>query len=345
MALEKSDEALALNEKECYLYSSLKDGSVHCHACSHHCVIKSGERGRCGVRENRNATLISLVYGRVIATHVDPIEKKPLYHFYPGTTAFSIGTLGCNFSCEFCQNYDIAFPDGSVTIMGENLSPSDVVDAAEQKGCQSIAYTYNEPTIYLEMVSDTAKRAHQKGLSNIFVTNGFLTEEALDFLADDIDAMNIDLKSFTDGFYQRLCGARIAPVLETIKRAVAKGIWVEVSTLIIPGENDSEKELNDIASFLASVDPAIPWHILRFMPMYHMHETPVTPRDTLERAQTIGHENGLLYVYCGNVEAERKVRCPSCGSTDRKNNPSPTSKNDMWVCSDCGHVIHGRFRK
>jgi len=333
------------NEKECYLYSAFKDSLVQCHVCSHRCVIKPGSRGKCGVRENRDGTLISLVYGKVIAAHVDPIEKKPLYHFYPGTSVFSIGTVGCNFSCEFCQNYDITFPSDPVTVVGERLLPRDIVKSTLDEGCQSIAYTYNEPMIYLEMVIDTAKIAHERGLSNVLVTNGFMTEEAFNVMAEHIDAMNIDLKSFSDEFYQRLCGARLQPVLDTIKRAFAKGIWVEVTTLIIPNENDSEKELKEIASFIASVDPNIPWHILRFMPMYHMKDTPITPHNSLEKAEQIGHEAGLKYVYCGNVKAEQAVRCPSCGSGERKENPRASSVNDRWMCSECGDIIHGRFMK
>lgn len=288
-------------EKECILYKKEGKNKVRCTACSHRCLILDNKIGICGVRKNIKGKLYLLVYGKPIAVHIDPIEKKPLYHFLPETKSFSIGTFGCNFRCMWCQNFDISqfkkLPD---KIPGNNLSPENIVDEALRTGCKSISYTYNEPAIFVEFAIDVAKLAKKKNLKNIFVTNGYMTPECLDFIEEYIDAMNIDLKSFSDETYRKYCGAKLQPVLDTIKLAYKKKIHIEITTLVIPGLNDSEEELEKIAKFIASVDKNIPWHISRFFPMYRMLDKLTTPLETLKKAEKIGKKY-LNHVYIGNV--------------------------------------------
>lgn len=286
--------------KKCVLYKKEKN-NLKCIACSHQCLISKGKTGICGVRGNIDGQLYLLVYGRIAAKHIDPVEKKPLYHFLPNTYTYSIGTVGCNFRCGFCQNYDIAqFKEFHKNIFGEKITSKQIVEETLKNNCKSIAYTYNEPAIFIEFVHDTAKLAKNQGLKNIMVTNGYMTKECLEYIAPYMDAMNIDLKSFNDEFYKKICRARLQPVLDTIKRAHEKGIHIEITTLIIPGENDSEKELEKIAKFIASIDKNIPWHISRFFPMYKMKDKPVTSIAKLKQAEKIGKKY-LKYVYVGNV--------------------------------------------
>lgn len=302
-------------KKECYLYEKISDSKVRCNACFHRCIILNQGRGICGVRENIDGILYSLVYENIVSLNIDPIEKKPLYHFYPGKNVLSFGTVGCNFSCLFCQNSDISFAGQNKKIFGENIKISEIVDVAkEDNSCVGIAYTYTEPTIFIEMVKDCSKLAKSKGLKNILVTNGYMTKETLDFLEEDIDAMNIDLKSFSDEFYKKNCKARLKPVLDTIKYAYSKGIWIEITTLIIPKENDSEKELKNIAEFIASVDKNIPWHISRFIPMHNMKDIPITSKETLDKAERIGKSVGLNFIYKGNVSDNIETICPKCNN-------------------------------
>ncbi|MDO8623345.1 MAG: AmmeMemoRadiSam system radical SAM enzyme [archaeon] len=274
-----------------------KSKRVICSACSHRCLIENGQTGICGVRKNLDGKLFLLVYGKIVAEHVDPIEKKPLYHFLPKSYAYSIGTVGCNFKCGFCQNYDIS---QSELIQGKETTSNEIVERAIKSKCKSIAYTYNEPTIFIEFVKDVAILAKKKGLKNILVTNGYMTKECLDFMKGYIDAMNIDLKSFNDKFYIKHCKARLKPVLETIKLAHKRRIHIEITTLLIPGENDSEEELEKIAKFIASVDKNIPWHISRFFPMYKMTNKPLTEHEKLKKAYEIGKKY-LNHVYIGNI--------------------------------------------
>lgn len=283
--------------KECVLYKKLSNGNVQCIACNHKCIINKGKTGICGVRKNINGKLNLLVYGLIISENIDPIEKKPLYHFLPSTFTYSIGTVGCNFKCDFCQNYDIS---QLKEIVGRERKPEEIVERAIKTGCKSIAYTYNEPTIFAEFVKDTAKLAHKKGLKNILVTNGYMTKECLEFLNGDIDAMNIDLKSFNKEFYKKICKAKLKQVLETIKLAHEIGIHIEITTLIVPGENEGIKELEKIAKFIGKIDKNIPWHISRFFPMYKMNNKEKTSIDVLEQAEVIG-KRYLKHVYLGNV--------------------------------------------
>ena len=301
---------------EARLYKKLADKSVRCNLCSHRCLIKPGERGICSVRENQGGTLYSLVYGKVIASNVDPIEKKPLFHFQPGSLSFSIATAGCNFRCEFCQNWQISQitkgPKGE--IIGKELPPEQVVQKALETECSSIAYTYTEPTIFFEYAADTAKLAKKKGLANVFVTNGYQTPETIKEMAKFVDAANVDLKSFSEEFYQKICGAKLKPVLEAIKLMHKAGIWLEITTLVVPDQNDSEKELSEIAKFIAGVSKNIPWHISRFHPDFKMTDSYPTPLETLEKAFKIGKKAGLKYVYLGNVATvtRENTYCPKC---------------------------------
>ena len=304
--------------KEARFYERLEDGAVRCALCSHRCVIKGGRTGICGVRRNENGTLFSLVYGRLIAANVDPIEKKPLFHFQPGTRSYSIATVGCNFRCLFCQNADISqAPREHGAIYGRKTPPERVVEEALKSRCASISYTYTEPTIFMEYALDTASRARSAGLTNVFVTNGFMTAEALEALAPVLDAANVDLKSFRDRFYRDQCGARLEPVLESLRTLKRLGVWVEVTTLIIPGLNDDPGELRELARFVASLGPETPWHVTRFHPTYQLTDRRATPVETLQTARRIGLDAGLHYVYTGNIPGDEgeNTLCPGCGAT------------------------------
>jgi len=296
--------------KECNLYK--KEGiKLRCLACSQRCLISNNKTGICGIRKNIGGKLYLLVYGKPCAVHVDPIEKKPLYHFLPGSSAFSIGTFGCNFKCDWCQNWDISQRNKNsiknnqkeIEIDGYDLSPMQVVEKAIENKCRSIAYTYNEPAIFAEYVYDCAKIAHNRGIKNVLVTNGYFSRESFDYLIKDklIDAVNIDLKSFNSKTYLKHCGARLKNVLENIKWFYEAGVHIEITTLIVPYVNDSEAELKKIARFISKIDKNIPWHISRFFPNYKMHDKEPTGLKILEKAYEIGKKAGLKFVYLGNV--------------------------------------------
>jgi pyruvate formate lyase activating enzyme len=302
--------------KEAMLYGPLEEGRVQCRLCSHRCIIAPSKRGICGVRVNREGKLFSLVFGRVVSMHVDPIEKKPLFHFLPGTTSFSMATAGCNFRCLQCQNHEISqMPVDEKRVDGSLVPPSRIVSLAKENRCRSISYTYTEPTIYFEYAYETAALARQEGIRNVFVTNGYMTEEALRTLQPYLDAANVDLKSYRDSFYKEVCGAGLAPVLENLKLMKALGIWVEITTLVIPTLNDSEREFEEIARFILSLGAEVPWHLSAFYPTYRMLNVPRTPAATLHRAREIGMTAGLRYVYCGNIPGEggEDTFCPHCG--------------------------------
>lgn len=336
---------------EALLYTPLENDAVRCSLCAHRCKIANNKRGICQVRENRNGTLVSLVYGKLIAQHVDPIEKKPIFHMLPGSRSYSIATVGCNFKCRFCQNAEIAqMPaDHEGTVVGSAATPDAIVADAKAKGCDSIAYTYTEPTVFFEFALDVARVAHVEGLRNIFVTNGYMTAEALDILLPVLDAANVDLKSFSEDFYHQTCGARLAPVKETLKRMKKAAILVEVTTLVIPGRNDSKTELEAIARFLVEdLGPETPWHISRFHPTYRLTDSPPTPVDTLTMAREIGMAAGLRYVYIGNVPGGaggENTICPGCGNivVNRFQYRSRTNLIDANHCAYCNHVIDGIF--
>jgi len=326
--------------KEALLYESLGEGRVRCRLCAHQCLIKPDQTGICGVRLNQGGRLMTLVYGRAVSANLDPIEKKPLFHFLPGTHSLSIATVGCNFACSFCQNHDISqMPREDGRIMGRDLPPAEVVAQARRNRAASISYTYTEPTIYFEYALDTARIATQAGLKNVFITNGYMSAAALDMIGADLHAANVDLKAFTDDFYKKLCQARLEPVKESIARMKAQGVWVEVTTLLIPGWNDDEKELEAMAEWLAGVDPAMPWHISRFHPTYHLTDIGPTPTDSIRKARDIGLKAGLHYVYSGNVWGDEgeKTHCHHCGRLliDRIGFSISANHIRQGACPDC----------
>ena len=340
--------------KEALLYEKLGGERVRCALCSHRCLVAPGQKGTCLVRENRDGTLYTLVYGLPLSQAVDPIEKKPLFHFYPGSTAFSIATAGCNFRCTFCQNWTISqMPRERGEILGQQASPDAVVAAARRLGSQSIAYTYTEPTIFFEYSYDIARLAHEAGIASVYVTNGYMTSEMLElFQGVDgehdpwLDAANVDLKAFRDETYSRICGARLQPVLDALQKMVQLGVWVEVTTLVVPGLNDSEGELRDIASFVAGhLGPEVPWHVSRFHPDYHMQDGMPTPQTTLQRAYELGREAGLHYVYVGNLPGAglENTLCPGCGQTVVERRGFRVTRRDTTGgrCSRCDAIIHG----
>jgi pyruvate formate lyase activating enzyme len=310
--------------KEALLYEKLDGQRVRCSLCAHRCVIAPDNKGTCRVRENRDGTLYTLVYGRPLSQAVDPIEKKPFFHFYPGSTAFSIATAGCNFRCSFCQNAEISqMPRERGQIAGRQAAPEEVVRAAQRAGSRSIAYTYTEPTIFFEYSYDIAQLANAAGIRSVYVTNGYMTPEMLELFQGTagghgpwLDAANVDLKAFRDETYKKVCGARLQPVLDALKKMKELGVWVEVTTLVVPGLNDSEAELADIAHFIAAdLGVETPWHISRFHPDYEMTDRGPTPTTTLRRAYELGRKAGLRYVYVGNQpEAHLEdTFCPNCG--------------------------------
>jgi pyruvate formate lyase activating enzyme len=335
--------------REALLYKSEADHSVRCGLCAHRCHIIPGERGICGVRENREGVLYSLVYGKTIAEHVDPIEKKPLYHFLPGSRTFSIAAVGCNFRCSFCQNAEISqMPRENREISGLVRTPEQIAAMAIHSGSQSISYTYTEPTVFFEFVVDTAAIAVENNMKNIFVTNGFMTAEMLKILAPFLHAANVDLKSFRDDFYSKYCGGRLDPVLDTLRTMKELGLWVEVTTLLIPGLNDSDRELNDIVMFVASLGSETPWHISRFYPRYLMTDKTATPSASIHRAAAMGRAAGIKYVYSGNLPGDsgENTHCSSCGHLLIKRHGFSVERIDLReaACPSCGVQLDGIFQ-
>ncbi|HEX40468.1 MAG TPA: AmmeMemoRadiSam system radical SAM enzyme, partial [Phycisphaerales bacterium] len=290
--------------KEAVLWEVADGGKVRCALCSWRCVIGDGKVGRCHVRKNIAGRLYSLNYDKVCAANADPIEKKPLFHFQPGSRSYSIAAGGCNFRCEFCQNWSISQTDeAECGLVGEAISPERIVAGAVRGRCSSIAYTYTEPTVFMELCAECGVLARGQGLKNVFVSNGYMTREAIDFAAEWLDAINVDLKAFTEDYYGRLCHARLQPVLETIEYiARHTGIWMELTTLLVPGENDGEDELKRLAGFIVDkAGPDVPWHVSRFYPQYKYTDADATPTSSLELAYNVGRAAGLRYVYVGNV--------------------------------------------
>ncbi len=333
-----------------WLSTKLEDGRITCDACNQHCKLSEGEYGICGIRKVEEGELRLLTYALAAAINVDPIEKKPMFHFLPGSKVFSFGTVGCNFSCKFCQNANISqYPkEHHHEVIGQSLSPVRAVELALEYGCKSIAYTYNEPVVFFEYTYDTAKLAHEAGLKNVYVTSGYETHKAIDTIAPYLDGMNIDIKGYSQSFYKDICGASLRPVLDTIEYAHKKGIWIETTTLLIPGINDSDEEIRSIAQFQAALDPNMPWHVSAFHPMYKMLNIPPTPFSTLQRAYQIGKDVGLNYVYVGNIDdkAHETTYCPRCGeiAIDRRGHIGQYVTNhliDKNSCPYCGTPIEG----
>ena len=323
------------------------DGSVRCGVCAHRCLVRPGRRGICGVRENRDGTLVSLVHGAVAAIGVDPIEKKPLFHVAPGTTAYSIATAGCPFHCTFCQNWEIAQgPRLAITVPARRLPAARVVEEALAHNADSIAYTYVEPTVFLEYALETARLGRVAGLHNLFITDGYATSEAVALLAPVLDAANVDLKAFDDAFYRKLCGARLAHVLESIVAMHRAGIWLEITTLVIPGRNDDEGEMRALTRWIVeTLGPETPWHVSRFFPAYRMLDVPPTPLATLRRAAEIGHDAGLAHVYVGNAPelGLEDTQCAGCGRVliERHGYLVRNHLHD-GACPGCGRSLAGR---
>ena len=318
---------------------------ISCGVCARRCRIAKGERGSCGVRENTDGILYANSYGRLSAANLDPIEKKPLYHFLPGTTTFSISSFGCNFTCKHCQNYTLS---QTTKISSEYVPPEAVVQEAVRLGAKSISFTYNEPTISFEYVYDTAKLAKEHGLTSAFITNGYMSREALLEIAPYLGAIRIDLKGFTDEFYKEVCGARLKPVLDTILLSKELGLHLELVTLVIPGYNDSEEEIDSMLDWVtANLGPAVPHHFTAFMPMYHMQDVPRTPFSTLDRIYRQAKAHGLYYPYVGNMphDAGSKTFCPECGAVliDRNGFSSAAPGLEGGKCGACGRKIEGVF--
>ena len=316
------------------MYKKLENKKVQCQNCAHYCMILPGKRGICGVRENIDGKLYALNYGKAIACHIDPIEKKPFFHFLPGSYSLSVATVGCNLKCANCQNWDISQGSKAVKeIPGEDLSPEGIVKLAKKNKLPSISYTYTEPSIFSEYALDTMKLAKKAGLKNTWVTNGFLSKELLETIYPYLDAANVDLKGFTEEFYQSNCGGRLQPVLDTLikMKTLRRGsgqekIWVEITTLAIPTLSDSKEMFRNIAKFIyTELGPETPWHISQFSGAisWKLQSLPETPVETLEMAYKIGREIGLKYVYTGNVPGlpSEDTFCPKCGTVciDRTN--------------------------
>jgi pyruvate formate lyase activating enzyme len=299
-------------------WKSLPNRHAQCRLCSQFCNIPPGDRGFCGVRANDgNGVLHSMVESGVAALNLDPVEKKPLYHYLPGTTTLSFGTPGCNFACLFCQNASLAHEARDLgRVRLQNITAQSLVAEAKRRGAGSLSFTYNEPTVFFELMAETADLARQDGFGAILVSNGFQSPDSLEALRGRIQAANIDLKSFREEFYREYCQARLAPVLDNLKAMRSCGWWLEVTTLLIPGLNDSSEELRELARFIAQeLGQEVPWHISRFRPAFRMQDIPPTPLADMERAARIGQEEGLRFVYLGNVlqHSFESTCCPICG--------------------------------
>lgn len=318
---------------------------IKCLLCRHYCEMKEGQVGACGVNKNDDGKLKTLVYGHPIALNVDPVEKKPLYHLLPGTTALSFGTVGCNFKCPFCQNWDIS---QETRINKEiEVSPQQMVDLALEHNTKSIAYTYNEPTIFYPYAKDIGIIAREKGLKNIFVSNGFETPEIIKDMPSWLDAANIDLKSWDKEYYKKALKGGLEAVKDTLRMMVSEGIWVEVTTLLIKGQNDSDKDLEEMAAFIADdLGKYVPWHLSAFHPDYKMKDHEYTGIETLERASAIGKKAGLYYVYMGNVPVQGDTYCPNCGELliDRTGYSVTINRLEDGHCPKCNRKIEGVWK-
>lgn len=334
--------------KESYSYQQLEDKRVHCLTCAQGCFILPQRYGLCGVRKNIDGKLYVLNYGKVISQSVDPVEKKPLFHFLPGTNTFSFAAVGCNLSCGNCQNWQISQSvksDKVMLEMGEEVTPEKIVQTAMKNGCPSISYTYTEPTIFMEFALDTMKIAKKKGVKNIWVSNGFMTPETLTLVLPYLDAANIDIKSSEDGFYKKYCNARIGPVLENCKAIKKAGVWLEVTTLIIPGLTSGEENIKKVADFIKDdLGVRTPWHLSAFSGeiSWKMRDVPDTTEEEIHDAYRIGKEAGLKYIYAGNLpgDPEENTYCPRCGELNIERKGYRIERHDKrGECRNCGEDL------
>jgi pyruvate formate lyase activating enzyme len=327
----------------------LPDGRVQCDVCPRDCQLRDGQRGLCFVRQNVDGALVLTTWGRSSGFCVDPIEKKPLYHFFPGSSVLSFGTAGCNLACKFCQNWDIS-KSREMDRLADVATPEAIARTAERLGCQSVAFTYNDPTIFLEYATDVAEACHARGIRTVSVTAGYMHDAARRDLYAHVDAANVDLKAFTDAFYRRLTGAALAPVLETLEYLVHEtSVWVEITTLLIPGHNDSEAEIAALSEWVATrLGPEVPVHFTAFHPDYRMTDVPPTPPATIRRARARALATGLRHVYGGNVhdvEADT-TSCAGCGAVLVVRDWYEILDYRLDAggrCPDCGRPLAGRF--
>lgn len=332
--------------KEALLYE-VRNGDVECHVCARNCTVSEGRRGVCRVRENRGGTMRALTYGRVASRSADPVEKKPLYHFHPGTRVMSFGSAGCSFRCDFCQNYRIAWSDPEDVGLREE-SPVEGVEAAEAAGCGGVAYTYNEPIVWLEHALEGCREAKDRGMYTAFVTNGNFTPESLDLVAPHLDAANVDVKAFGEQgeeFYRSTVSAELEPVLRRCEELYRRGVHLELTYLVVPGGNDDEESIRGFASWVREeLGPDVPVHFSRFRPMHRMRDAEATPVETMERAHEVATGEGLEFVYLGNVPGHRydDTYCPDCGSTviDRSGFSVARTDLDDGACGECGRDLN-----
>jgi pyruvate formate lyase activating enzyme len=334
-----------LSGREARLWRRTEGGGVLCLLCGRKCLLREGERGFCEARIHEGGGLKTLNYGAAEAVNLDPVEKKPLHHFLPGSLTFSVGAPGCTFDCLGCQNHSLSRPGNTYSGPLRETPPEALIRAARESGARSLSFTYSEPTAFFEYAEDAGRRGKEAGLPGIWVTNGFFSREALDRL-DYVSAMNIDLKGFTEGFYREVTGGSLGRVRENIKEVKARGIWLEVTTLLIPTVNDNESDLKALAAFLAEVSPDIPWHVSRFIPLHRQSHLHQTPESSLERAREIGREAGLRHVYLGNVGGRgySDTLCPGCGAPLIKRSGYSVSLNRLsgsGECPECGERIMG----
>jgi len=337
--------------KEAMLYEKLARGKnlVKCNLCNHHCVIADGKRGICGVRENKNGTLYSLNYGKIIAHNVDPIEKKPFFHFFPGSEALSISGEGCNFSCKHCQNWEISqLVKERKEIYGENFKPEEIVEMAKKYNCKSISYTYTSPTIFFEFAYETAKMAKKEKIYNNFVSNGYMSEQTINLMSGLIDAINVDIKGFTEKFYREICGASLEKLLNSVKLLKKTGMWIEITTLLIPTLNDSDEQIKGVIEFVKDeLGKETPLHFSLFYPYYKLAHLPPTPVETARKAREMALESGLRYVYTGNYPGDEgeNTYCYNCKNLLIKRYGFRVEKNltEKGRCPHCGAKIDGIF--
>jgi pyruvate formate lyase activating enzyme len=333
--------------QEAMFWEPQPKNAVRCTLCPHFCRIKAGFYGACGVRKNEGGKLYTLVYELAAAANVDPIEKKPLFHFFPGSRSMSIATVGCNFKCAFCQNWDLSQASKGIerNLAGRKVAPAEVVALARQYDCRTVSFTYSEPTIFYEYAYDTARLAAEARIWGVFVTNGYITPEPLEKIRPFLFALNVDLKSFNPDYYLRVVGGKLQPVLDSLKKMKELGFWLEITTLVVPTKNDSDDELGKIAEFIRSLGPEVPWHVSAFHPDYKMTDLPRTSVTKLRRARQIGLNAGLRYVYTGNIPGDEGecTFCYHCGAMviQRRGFSILDNRIANGTCPDCGTVIDG----